>query len=283
MHSELSFESDSADFVLSVPKTVEECIEELVSGIGDSSRCFVWRGQSNSSWKPYPGLYRRLQNNGYADSQIDESLVSIYERDLLCESNGLGFYSEAGGSRLSLMVRLQHAGGATRLLDVTHDPFVAMWFSSGGDSDCAGIIYRYAIDKTFHALPEAVTLWDDITSPKLAGMPILFTPRKMNGRIQAQSAAFLTTVLDRPLSEGSIFSRVTPFSSVKPILISADLKREIRKHLIESRGMREYDLFPDFEGFAQANRQTSAFPRKRSELYGTDYEELYSRRFNPLP
>lgn len=65
-------------------------------------------GQADISWDPYPGLYRRLINSGTPEDEITEELVCKYEKDLFCEANGLGYYGEAGGNRLDLMVKLQH-------------------------------------------------------------------------------------------------------------------------------------------------------------------------------
>ena len=103
------------------------------------------------------------------------------------------------------------------------------------------------------------------------GAPILITPHRINERIKAQSASFLTSVLEGPLSNGSAFSHITAYSNVKPVLVSLDLKADLRNWLTQARRMREFDLFPDFSGYAQANSQQSLFARDRSSLYdGSD-------------
>ena len=174
------------------PNNLSDLFREVVEVIADPSCCCVWRGQSNCSWKPYPGLYRRLLNNNYTEADIDERLVQRYEMDMFCEANGLGFYGEAGGNRLGLMINLQHAGGATRLLDVTWDPFVALWFASHDTDNHAGIgiIYCYQIDPSCCPLPEQIDSWDDIISSNKRGQPVLITPHRINERIKAQSASF---------------------------------------------------------------------------------------------
>ena len=277
----VSSEVEVGDFLLANPSTVAEAVSELIDGIGASERCIVWRGQSNSSWKPIPGLYRRLQKAGYKDREINEDLVLQYEDDLLCEANGLGYYHQAGGNRLDLMVNLQHMGGATRLLDVTRDPFIALWFAVNENDDTGGIVYRYEIAHSCYAETESIDNWSSVINPDLAGRPLLFKPKRINERIKAQSALFLTTVLAGTLSEPSIFTNTTPLIDVKPVLISRELKRGLRDYLRRSRGLRAVDLFPDFQGFAQANSANAAFPRSQTELYSSDEDGLFPSQYQP--
>lgn len=268
MSNEINYASGDKDSCITRPTSVSELLSELMGEMGDSEKCYVWRGQRCFSWAPYPGLYRRLKKC-YADGQIDEQLVRDYEADLLAEANGLGYIDACGGSRLEFMIQLQHFGGATRLLDVTRDPFVALFFALG-DDECDGIVYRYAIHRSCYAPPEAVNEWDDVVNYRNAGKPLLFSPKGVNERIKAQSAAFLTSVLDAPLSEPSVFTNATKESSVKPVLVACELKESLKDYLQASRGIRQHDLFPDFEGFAHANGQGKSFPRAYDRLYGKD-------------
>lgn len=266
LSGEIDYLNGCKGFQLSRPTSVSELLSELMGEMGDPEECYVWRGQRCFSWKPFPGLYRRLQKS-YADEQIDEQLVREYENDLLAEANGLGYIDSCGGSRLEFMIQLQHFGGATRLLDVTRDPFVALFFALGDDK-CDGVVYRYAIHRSCYASPETVNEWYDVVDASNAGRPLLFSPKGVNERIKAQSAAFLTSVLDASLSEASVFTNVTKDSSVKPVLIARELKRDLKAYLQTSRGIRYHDLFPDFEGFAHANGQNEPFPRAYEQLYG---------------
>lgn len=264
--NEIGFDTDASDFCLCIPETLTELIAELVADLGDPTRCYVWRGQTNFLFPPFPSLYRRLIKNGYKESEITEELVCKYETDLFYEAERLGHLDEIGGNRLDFMVQLQHMGGATRLLDVTRDPFVALWFAAKSNSECVGVVYRYAIDFDCHIRPEEIESWDEIVRPNQTRKPILFTPRRINERIKAQSAAFLTSVLYEPLSEGSVFSHATRYTDVKPIAIKFELKRDIMDYLWRSRGIRDIDLFPDFEGYAQYNSTSMPFPRKQNVL-----------------
>lgn len=117
---------------------------------------------------------------------------------------------------------------------------------------------------------EQADTWDSITKNRPEGVPTLYTPRKINERIKAQSSCFLLTKLETSIGDSSIFSNETRQSSVQPILIRSELKPQIREYLQYSRGIRDYDLFPDFDGYAQANSATSSFKRSAKELFSME-------------
>jgi len=104
----------------------EAILRAVVEGSERTGVVHVWRGQGDSSWPLYPGIYRRLLSTR-SPVEITESLVRAYELDMLCESSGFGYYTRG---RLPTLVRIQHYGGATRLLDVTRDPMAALWFAT---------------------------------------------------------------------------------------------------------------------------------------------------------
>lgn len=243
--------------VLPCPASVEELVDELHRDVSDPEYCYVWRGQGDAHCLPYPGLYRRLINNGYNEERITEDLVCEWEAALFRNGSHLGLRPNVRGSKLSFMVKMQHLGAATRMLDVTRDPFVALFFavSNSSQDDRSGIIYKYAIKRSCVVNREEASRWRDVTARRPIGWPTLFFPRAVTGRIAAQSAGFLMTRLDRPLSDGSVFSHETSHSKVQPITVGLGLKEDIRDYLLRSRGLREFDLFPDLEGYAKANSQ----------------------------
>lgn len=274
-------------------KTLNNLLVEINYRTENLSTFHAWRGQSNTKWEPFPGIYRRLQNNGYDKTEINEGLVREYEDDLFCEANGLGYYGEVGGNRLDLMVNLQHHGGATRLLDVTLNPLIALWFASPipkndaeGCADVNGCILRYDINSAYHAFPEEVFTWNDIVEKelngKLCGKPVLYSPRRSNERIKAQSSAFLLTELKSTLADGSIFTEESEYISITKIDFPGTLKKDIRTYLRSSCGLREYEVFPDFEGFAHAHATSIQFPRIHDKLFRSgDSSGMSPTPFNP--
>lgn len=253
------------------------CTENL----GCTNKSFVWRGEADSNWTPLPGLYRRLQKEGYDDKEITEQLVYEYETDLLCEANGMGIYGKTGGNRKNCLETLQHFGAATRLLDVTMDPFIALWFScqNGFSNDTEGAIYKYEIDAGCFVWPEQISTWSTLTNNSLVGRPILYVPKMSNERIPAQSSAFLLTVIECNLEKGTIFTQESELISIKKIIYPAKLKSDLQKYLITSRHLNYYNVFPDVQGFAEANSSKKAFPRKRDSLYNTD-DGLFPKRYS---
>lgn len=80
-----------------------------------------------ADWGLAPSLFRRLlQVCGTGVPTEDQ--VRAYETDLMAQAIGRGWYD--GASHASTYAKLQHHGAATRFLDVTRDPMVALWLQS---------------------------------------------------------------------------------------------------------------------------------------------------------
>ena len=126
-----------------VPKTLEELLDRFPTG-STADDC-MWRGQANLYWTPFPTLYRRIRGSGYSDMQINEGLVRHVESGIVEEARANGPL-RCGGSVLEFMARMQHYGGATRLLDVTSSLDVALYFASSGHDEVAGVVYSYRVN-----------------------------------------------------------------------------------------------------------------------------------------
>ncbi|MDO4888503.1 MAG: FRG domain-containing protein [Actinomycetaceae bacterium] len=226
----------------------------------------VFRGQADRSWDPLPTLYRRLLNGGFDRQAITEELVVSHENDLFCEANGIGVYA---GSRLKTMVRMQHHGGATRLLDVTRDLFVALWFAVGEEFDAQdGELICYRADPRIVALDGEISTWDQITCDIPPGSAMVYFPRfEDESRIVAQASGFIVSRLSKSLEDGSALIEGTDFLNRECLTIPSGLKAPLRRFLRQSRGMRSYTVFPDFAGFAAGNAVGRHFSRAPEELY----------------
>lgn len=237
----------SSDVMLEAPKTLADLLELLNGGFLKEG--FVWRGQSNCMWPLFPSLYRRLRYHGFADSQINESLVRRAEALLIKHAQLESLLDEESGDCLELMAQIQHYGGATRLLDVTHNPLVALYFSLG-DLSTTGVVHRWCIDPSCRVvIGNGSASWDDVLRKGEGGRPVLVCPPAWNRRMSVQSAAFITTVLANPLSETNIFTNETSSSKVLTIWIAPEMKFELREYL-ESKGINKRTLLPSIESFA---------------------------------
>lgn len=244
---------------------------EMLSADYDTCFAYYWRGQSDSNWKPQPGLFRRLIEV-YPEAEIDQNLIDQYLCDLESDANGLGYYE--GGS-LATEMRLQHQGAATTLLDITSSPLVALWFAASSNEKVNGSLYRYRIDLC-HIY--RLNGWNGFKPPypdNRPGYPIVYVPDKTNERMRAQDAAFLTMKLCGSLKEGNPFLQsVAERFEITKFDVPRGTKKRICSYLDRAYGINGYRLFPDYDGFCKNNSATSYFPRERDELWGKPGKEV---------
>lgn len=93
-------------------------------------RFTLFRGQANANWLLSPSLYR--QNLFEAENLL------LTEIKHICPN-------EFGDNRFDSLVKMQHFGMPTRLLDVTTNPLVALYFAceSSEQSNEDGIVYIF--------------------------------------------------------------------------------------------------------------------------------------------
>ena len=93
--------------------------------------CFtLYRGQANYKWDLNPSLYR-------SDLFKEESLL-LTEAKSICPNEFLN-------SRFETLVKMQHFGMPTRLLDTTTNPLVALYFAcaSNNETESDGAVYIF--------------------------------------------------------------------------------------------------------------------------------------------
>lgn len=245
----------------SVDVECPNCLDSLLQLFDeDREPCSVWRGQASCLWVPFPTLFRRLRKSGFADNQINEAVIWQAECKIIEDamaSQLLGSEDEI----LEFMSKLQHYGGSTRLLDVTHDPLIAAFFASSGHEDETGVIFRYRINpnNVIRIGDDGVT-WEDILNLKEAGRPVLVEPQVWDRRIEVQRGAFVTLSLRGKLSDPNFYTNTTYDSEVQLIWISPVLKKVLREYL-QGLGIVEESLFPSIEMFAKCHSVTSPLPQ----------------------
>lgn len=97
----------------------------------------VWRGVRNAGWGMHSHLYRHLmQTNRVVPPQRspkkaqpypDEDQMVAAEREILSIARRDWRFDNM--SALETFARIQHAGGPTRLIDVTKNPYIGAWFA----------------------------------------------------------------------------------------------------------------------------------------------------------
>ena len=184
----------------------------------------VWRGHRDAEWGIHSALFRCLMcaNGVKPPSQKpkpkqpypnEEQMVAAEHEMLRVARNEWRF---DGMSALETFARIQHAGGPTRLLDVTKNPFVASWFAveeENPDTDASdGRLIAFATTPVLNDAASASTQvelddeWGDRTAPwhhwsdTTARQSVdwgtgarrrVWVPPAYDPRISAQNAAFL--------------------------------------------------------------------------------------------
>lgn len=100
---------------------------EWIKKVKDSNTCsrpfqtIYYRGQANRHWSLVPSLFRQ-KKNGESSSQLECMILREAQHRLWSELATLPTYLEK-------LVYLQHYGMPTRLLDVTFNPLIALYFA----------------------------------------------------------------------------------------------------------------------------------------------------------
>lgn len=108
-----------------------ECSPKLESSKRNRYELF-YRGVNNSNYKIAPGIYRGLERH-------DESFY-YHEMSVRCPE------VFRNSSNLEKLTYMQHYGCPTRLLDITSNPLVALYFACcGASEDINGAVYVFAV------------------------------------------------------------------------------------------------------------------------------------------
>lgn len=202
-----------------VVHTVAEYLEYLTNikstlSLSNTVSCNTFfRGQADATWQLSPSLYRQGLFNS-------ENLL-LTEMRHICPNEFLG-------NRFDSLVKMQHFGMPTRLLDTTTNPLVALYFACESDKqlDKDGAVYMFPnlpvswstnplvdliMDFVYDYSPQGLWLDQilDLTQKKYANavyrlmpenidsllhdleIPVLAVmPAKTNERIEAQDGAF---------------------------------------------------------------------------------------------
>lgn len=132
---------------------LQKAVDDVVNASG--GRALVWRGQVNADWNLHSSLYRALKEireGGRGKERV--RVVDIEERDLLefeerILNHARKYWRVSDATYLQLLAQLQHYGAPTRLIDVSLNPYVAVWMAveRQGDSldDEDGRLFAFVV------------------------------------------------------------------------------------------------------------------------------------------
>lgn len=189
----------------------------------------VFRGHEDLSYRAIPSLFREPRLNCFEYDQIHFLKASRFVQDD-CD--------------LEIAIQAQHYGYPTRLLDVTYNSLVALFFSCYGEHrDEDGQVLLIKIDRYLPPTsPELQELYHDIISNSgyfqvfsESNRHIIVENIKNNDRIIAQHGAFIIFLAYDEISE----------MHIKRINIPKTSKEMLLKELNDLFNINEGTIFPD--------------------------------------
>ncbi|MCY9594139.1 FRG domain-containing protein [Paenibacillus chitinolyticus] len=229
----------------------------IINNSGRYNNVRLWRGQSNIDWPIHSGAYRKLINS---KPNILENDIINYEESLIKQARHKG-YGKLYGNEISdseLLAKLQHHGAATRLVDFSKNSLVGLWFCVQANQDKTGLLLGVHTnfvgggiegvldDRDYSDLTKDLSKYDH---------PMFIETPVVSKRIAAQHGVFLYSDVSG-IKSGSLKLPKENNANLS-IAITAKLKLECRKILIDCFDIRNETLFPDLDGFSNANSTNS--------------------------
>jgi len=260
-----------------------------VANITVATHRYVWRGVKNANYGLHSALERRLRASGLA---VTSAELKARELQLLASARAAGLgYGDHQLTDADLLALLQHAGASTSLIDVTPDPFVALFFATepvGEPAPCALIAIKvhgrtpaeqasHTVQGPLENAPDKSVyerLGDRLALPPATVEPILWEAPFVDNRMRVQRGMFLaTTAALDPVDYASFnpdlgvptverrrvanVCRRAPGKWTRPSLvvfyISKALRQQATAELDKRFGYRTETIYPDLAGFALAN------------------------------
>jgi hypothetical protein len=268
-------------------------LQEVAMLVANPYARYVWRGQGDIQYKLHHSLHRRIDRAGF---RVKATTLTREERRLIRRARVAG-YDQALNRRLSdieVVALMQHEGAATRLIDVTPDPFIALFFAcEAAPSDSSAALIALGVQKGWPVRPEPdaeegksiLDQLDHQRRPDPPGTYLLELPY-LNERMKAQRGRFVVGHLptDPAVAEWSSINlsllpakqereRIERLINTKPgrfpaggerpplvvFRIRPTMRAVLRKQLAERFGYTTETIYPDLNGFARAFDQSAPF------------------------
>ena len=199
-----------------------------IEGCGGVEKIY-YRGQSNNEFKLIPSLSRRIKGH-----TVDSENYIGYEKQIInrCKLE----YPEVfkGNNKIDTIALLRHYGMPTRLLDVTENPLIALFFACKDDKNKDGEVFAFNTGEN----AKTCTSYDD--NSLFRGKHVVFVRTKVFSERQRQQQGlfiwFPAKCLKGIDKSSSLVSEI--------IKIPSECKGDILEEL-KMVGISEKTLFPD--------------------------------------
>jgi hypothetical protein len=230
------------------PKTANSIKSYIALALSLSKREYtLFRGQSNR-WDLRPKLGRLTPRLKVDILELEKKMIFEFK------NQSLGLLPSNPHSEWDWLAIAQHHGLATRLLDWSTNPLVALWFAVREPfkavepkiNEDSGVVWLMNPDDT-----DFIQV-DDTEGPYDRFYTKLFRPRSLTRRIVSQSGWFSSHAIS--MNTGN-FSKLEKIQKHKPklaqILIPGSAFSDIRSDLARL-GFTEASMFPDLDGLSRS-------------------------------
>lgn len=169
--------------IVGVADSVESFLQLLYTlPTKDSTETF-FRGHSDARYELTPSLLRKWENGDWK---------FMPSEDRLCKELLIAHYDEFQGDQYCFdrLVRMQHYGLPTRLLDISSNPLVALFFACSGRSDQLGVDGEVIV---FKVKSELVKYFDSDTVSCISNLSNLTYAQKNNVDLSLDKERFNST------------------------------------------------------------------------------------------
>jgi hypothetical protein len=224
---------------------------------------WIFRGQADADWPLLPKAGRHeyfIPNSADEDGYALNQDLARFEQ---WRHWAVAYQPDLPANDFEALAVAQHYGLATRLLDWTTNPLIALYFAVEDQPDKDGGMYLY--------LPD---LDRELTTKKLTGVdrPVRFSPRPLDRRLLNQYAAFTYhPEPNKPLTQEPFPEILRQFAptGLKSRLSLVRIPWQSKKWAmsqLDQLGINRRTIFPDLEGLsAFINWQTRQVAGKAPE------------------
>lgn len=264
-------------------------------------RVFAWRGIVNADWPLHSSLYRRvLWSLPPGSAAPNEESLERQEGDVLKGVHRWGLHVGERGrlSVLAQLATLQHFGAPTRLIDISFNAYIGLWFAveeqfSNGDSihdDVDGRLFAVDVsrrlinedDESRNWEDDLRRPWRDLTSREWCTTVWAWKPPALQARISSQHGGFLL---------GGVPAAVAPPEKVGAFRFPKSAEQNDGRWLIDearrstSLALRMHKIGPKAGGVGEAGQPAYTFRIKASakkeirarlgQLFGYSHATIY--------